>query len=115
MGIYGEAEFHGKDIDFTLEGICQRLCRQPFSEEESIVGLRAACSPELQSCEVSVKGDHMKTGRGTAVITQLFPWGTLYALPKWSQLHFRHMAAGAKEGKWAYENGLMHLSQEIRC
>lgn len=78
---------------------------QPSSEEESIVGLRAACSPELRSCEVSVKGDHMKTGRGTAVITcgSCFH-GVGFMLSLNGHSCISDMAAGARKG-----NGRMKM------
>lgn len=76
--------------------------------------LGVPCSPGPWWCKVSLKGDHVRTGRRPAVLTCGCCFhGLGFVLSfKWSQSHFWH-GSRSREGKG--ENGLMHLRQEIRC
>lgn len=74
--------------------------------------LGVPCSPGPWWCKVSLKGDHVRTGRRPAVFTCGCCFhGLGFVLSfKWSQSHFWHGSRN-REGKG--ENGLMHLRQEI--
>ena len=91
------------------EDLSRSLQAQLFSKEESIVGLRVPYNPELRSCKVSVKGGHMKTGRGAAVITCgscFHRLGFMLSLNGHSRIS--DMAAGARKG-----NGLMKMDLRV--